>query len=248
MALIFTQSAPDKCVILGTRESLIYPFTAPLWTDIRLGMFLSITNASASDDRTGVAETLPDSTLADLLWIGFKNNSNDTKPGVAGTDFAGLAMNTSFALQNSDIVPSTGGTTTTGTTYWRAYNTGDSNGLSFQILDGATVRLHTAFSGGLNLPQTPLAAGGYSVLVSMRMTRATGTSTSITINTQTSMLNLAYSSTPTIAAIRALLLSTTYTQSSAFAVTIVPDAIFVYWPFNNSRLRIHSIALEQFAP
>ncbi len=251
MGLIYAQTAQDKALILGQRQALIYPFTAPNWTDLRLGLFLSLTDNVNNDSQAGLTESFAEATFADRFWIGFKNNGNDIIPANAGSSFIGaMGGNGSAAMGGSiKVDPSTGGTTTTGTTYWRAYNTVSL--IQAVIWDGVTLLIHPQFlTGGLQvngfyLPQNAGAAGGYSVLMIMRMTRATSIATSITVDN--SGANVAYSSTPTIAAIRALLRTSTYTPSAAQPVTITPDAVYVYWPFFNSRLRIHALVLEKFA-
>jgi hypothetical protein len=250
MALIYTQSAPDKVLTLAIREAFIYPFVSPNWKDLRLGFYASLTNPTADDVHTALTEALPKVDYSDRYFFGFKNNSNDTRPVAAGTSFAGI-MNESGGniTANSVVDPSNDNSTTTGTKYWRARATA---GPEMYKIDGVTKTEGSTFlgggGGGMLFPQDVAAAGGYSVLNIVKLTRPTTTSTSISINNQTgASVNVNFSSAPTVANIRTLLASSSYTMSSGTTLTTVPDALYFYWPFLNSRLRILAIALEKFA-
>ncbi len=228
MATIFAKTPTDKALILGTREALIYPFSSPGWADIRLGIFLSSTNATNNDDTTGLTESFGYSTVADRVWVGFKDNSNDF-PNLTTSNFLGFA--TQQVSQNLSQSALTNAVlwTTPGTSFIYAGTT-KTNGPNVFSAD---------FPGNLY-------PGGYSSLMIIKVTRS-GTTYILSVSNYGNTVNANYSSTPTIAEIRTALRTNTFYSTITATIPQVPDAVFVYWPFYNSKLRIHSIALEKFA-
>lgn len=221
----------EQMLILGTRQGLILPFTAPSWTDLRLSLWLSLTKPAADDDNTSLTEaTLTYINAADQIWIGFKNNSNDTLPSVAGSKFAGLAHNST----NSTLSAS-------GTTSWITDT--ETRGYEWE---GAS---NLAFSSGasLALPGTGLNASTYAQLLIIKLTRPNSSSLAVTAVISGDTANR--TATPTIASARSLsrTVASTWSAGAGTFTTVVPDAIFVYWPYFNSRLRIHAFVLEKFA-
>jgi hypothetical protein len=113
-------------------------------------------------------------------------------------------------------------------------------------------------SGGVNgaslaqhFPQSAGAvAAGYAVLLAIRLTRDHVTSRTITayVKSAGESADMLYSNTPTKELIRDTM------QSWPDSLTIgpaslahVPDAFYFYWPFRNSRLRIHSVGILKAA-
>jgi hypothetical protein len=235
MAKIITKAGSDQTLILGTREGLLYPFTSPNWTDLRLSAWLSLTTGGADDvsPATGVAditniESLPYSTPRDSFWFGFKTNTT-TFPFNAGIVFQGVAFATlggtnSLRRQTNVLV-----------------TTPFCIGISY---DGTTTRQSTnnVFA---NFPSE--SSSGYAVAMIARMTRPTGSSLDIRCSWATFPTG-GFTSTPDIASLRSFTVTNsggvgnTPTTSSA-----APDAVFIYWPWNNSRLRIHAMMVEKYA-
>jgi hypothetical protein len=250
-AIIYQIAGGDKCLILDTRQSFIYPFTAPNWMDLRLGFYLSLCKASNNADITGLAETL--TTIgqpADRFWIGIKQN-NSILPQAAGATFAGYGRTSSpDGSGSSTLVSSDLAVGTTNSNYWRNGTTVNTN--ACWVMNG------TGGSGGagggtgyIHFPQNAGAAGGNATLVMLKFTRATGTSTS-GINCQAyssaSSGDVLFDSVCSIANIRAAFRTTTFTTwNGSGTMNPVPDALFFYWPFSNSKLRIHAVCLEKFA-
>lgn len=253
MALILSKTTTDKCIILSTRQALIYPFVAPGWTDLRLGMFLSVTQLGADDGTSGLAETIITTGIpSDRAWFGFKEN-NDIQPQQAGTHFIGLGSVDGFPDNaTNELLASALFSGAPGTDIWAV----TSRNCVAQQWDGTTWVGATGVSNiiQIKLPQNTINAGGYAGLFMMRLTRASG-STTITNAVYGIVAGAAHSSIilfsndPNIGAIRAQLANigaySPFGQSNNIGT--VPDAIYAYWPFHNSRLRIHAIVLEKFA-
>lgn len=246
------QKSTDKMVVLPVRTSLIYPFTAPNWTDLRIGMFLSATSVSADDDPSALSETLTTTGVpGDRVWLGVKNNDNDTLPTQASTSFIGYGNQVSA----TDTTASSLLQTFNSNSEWRALISGNVGGP--QGWD-ATTRRNYINSAGITMGEyaanDPAALWGY--LFILRLTRPNGSSTSITTNyylvsrASVQVSSLVKSATPTNADIRSKFRSlTSFTEGvlGPDTYTKVPDAVFLYWPFSNSRLRVSSLVVEKFA-
>jgi hypothetical protein len=110
---------------------------------------------------------------------------------------------------------------------------------------------------GPEMSQDPVANGGRASLFMLRMTRTSGSTLTISnfyyANTNRGGTNYAdanvWSNNPTIGLIRTNLRNATWTGVLAAHTFVeeVPSALIFYWPFFNSRLRIHSICIEKFA-
>jgi hypothetical protein len=235
MAKIITKAGTDKTLILGTREGLLYPFSSPNWLDIRLSAWLSLTTGVADDvsPATGVAditniENLPYVTARDAFWFGFKTN-NSTFPLTTGVVFQGATFTVLSGTQS--LRRQTNVLITTPTTGAFAY-------------DGPTARQQTNFVLG-NFPSE--SSSGYAVAMIVRMSRPTTSSLAVQCNWATFPTG-GFTSTPDIASLRSFTVTNSGGPGNAApASSSTPDAVFIYWPFNNSRLRIHAMMVEKYA-
>jgi hypothetical protein len=246
----YAKTAQDKVVVLRVRQWAVYPARAPNWTDLRVGAFLSLTKATAFDDVTGLDETIgaDDRTpiaVSDRYWIGLKT-ANDVLPGgsenVGFIGFSNLGSDNIGSMGRSILSPSNAGTGA-GTQYWWPHNGKDPNA-SVCIVDG---RLPKARSPAGMQQHFPLdLAGGYALVLGLRLLKDNPTSNVFTLQVKTAGGNadMGYSSTPT----KELLLS--FLQAWPPSAQIGPvemrvqvTGLYFYWPFHNSRLRIHSTAV-----
>lgn len=245
--------ADDKLVILNTRAYVRYPFEADNWTDLRIGFFVSLTSTGADNTITGLAETTIGSNLTSDLgyYIGAYSNV-DPLPGelrpstfIGFTNFPGRISVGTGKLLSSDI-----GQGTSNTDFWRPDST-----------------LRVKIYGAIIDQQIPLAtftsaiqphfvqnyagghAPGYATLLGIRMTRPTATSNTLTVQIKSGTLtgDILFSSTPTSALLDSNLAAfpTTVQQVGPVTVQGVPTTLFCYWPFLNSRLRIHAVRVFQ---
>jgi hypothetical protein len=247
-----TGGVNEQNLILGARESFTYPFDSTDWKDLRGGAFLSLTKTSGGttpdDDPTGLAETITNPNVMppqDRCWIGFKT-SDGNLPTNAGTLFIGFSNSAAISHQDpgdsvllsSDI----GIGTATNQYYWRIKNSINSIA-TFAVFDGTT-RLGVLNTGFPHFPQVPASAGGYATFIGIQLLRASSTSKQVTAKVYKSgnSSDMLFSNTPTGDLVISTLDQWTITlvQSSQMTLSAVPDALFFYSPFHNSRLRIHA--------
>jgi len=242
----------DRAIIIDTRKAFIYPFVAPNWRDLRIGFFLSICKATDDHDVTGLAETLVATTPADRMWIGIKQD-NDIKPNTAGTSFCGYsnAQTPDVFSIASKVASSDIGTGTTNSDYWRV--DGSAPGGSHLIAGTTSLRQYDQ-GFRLHFPQNPTNAGGNATMALMRFTRATTSTPSLIMTvfrtaTGTGSYDYLYDSVCSVDTIRAAFHDSlwTYANSATVNTVNIPTALYFYWPFNNSKLRVHALAVEKFA-
>jgi hypothetical protein len=246
MASIIVKGS-DKVLVLATRESLVYPAVVPNWLDVRIGAFVSITKTAADDDPTGLAETVTTTgNQADRLWLGAKENNNAMPHDC---NFFGISNSPGTEASQNTILDSID------TNFrWRAKHATVTNGLIFS--DGTTMTVESTLNPFRTI-QAPASLGGnYATLVLLRMVRSVvGNTVDHFYVAKTNDAGTDYAdagvetATPTIDLIRANFNSATWTEVLAGPkiFTAAPDAFYAYWPFVNSRLRIHAIVVEKFA-
>ncbi len=242
----------DKALVLGNREALVYPFTSPVWRDLRVGFFLSICN-NTETGITGLAESLASvgSNPPDRFWIGVKQNNN-VMPLTAGSTFMGFSNTLVADGASPSVLESCDQNAgTTNANFWQADRGVLGGGTPLWIINGASlVAFATPSLYFIHFPQNAGAAGGNATLILMRLTRASGIATTITFETYLSGFHVdyLYDSVCSLATIRAAFRSAPWNVNHAVGdIVTVPDALFLYWPFLNSRLRCHALAIEKFA-
>jgi len=141
---------------------------------------------------------------------------------------------------------------TSNTNFWRPNNSLKSY-YSFVMMDQLP-RARGGINGAALAQHFPQSAGavaaGYAVLLGMRLTRDTPTSRTITayVKSADQSADMLYSNTPTKELIRDTLQSWPASQMIGPAsLANVPEAFYFYWPFRNSRLRIHSVGILKAA-
>lgn len=252
---VYSKTSPgptEKVVIMGIREGLVQPFDAGAWLDLRIGFLLSICDDTVDDTITGLdPETLGTGTTTPAInkyWIGVRNNGTKF-PGESEVVFAGYTNEFDPMSHKglTTILSSDAAIGTTNSDYWRVKNS-EGDAYSFLISDGNQAR------GGAPSEQQHFVqnfagghAAGYATLSMIRMTRPNASSnvitTTISLGTNTS--DVLYTSTPTKALLQSNLESfpTTVRTIGPTTLSAVPDSLFLYWPFHNSRLRIHCMGI-----
>jgi len=237
----------EKLLILNTRTAHVYPFEVLNWLDLRVGFFLSLTDVTDDDDPTGLAETMGLTGVVpnnNRVWIGVKARRDaQLFPGtfIGFTNFSPTGRGDSV-LASSDI-----GVGTTDANYWRPKNASDPIAL-FGMFDGGNFRRGSVQGIEQHFVQDPTGAGGYAGMLGIRLRRQTTTSRLITATVQTDGAHsgdMLYSNTPSEAVLRGAMESwpSQVQTIGPVELTNVPDALYWYWPFRNSRLRIHSCAV-----
>ena len=261
MAKIYAKGGTEKVIICAVREAHIRQFQATDWTDLRVGFFLSICGASdpADDDvTTGLTETIASSggvPWEDRIIIGLTNRAH-------GSTFVGYSNLPSrgriISLGDSQLVSSDVGITTANTFYWRPKHGSpppDGDKDAVHIIDGGR-SLATAPDGSqMHFIQSDPGAGQYCTLFGLRLTRDNATSRSKIITMEVKKTSGGHSSdilftdTPTNALAQSELESfpTTVNTLGPIELAYELDTFFLYWPFHQSRLRIHEIAIVKVA-
>jgi hypothetical protein len=251
----------DQTLILSTRTQIIYPFEAPGWTDLRVGFLLSVTGAQPADDDpvTGVAENIvmhaDGRGPQDRYWIGLKDRGTSL-PKNTGTRFVGysnasgedatIELVGDSSLSTSDIAVGTANNF-----FWRPNNSS-----GFQRSGGIWQDFHprTLSTDGVqqHFARVPASAGGYATLLALRITRPDPASNTITVRVPHMSFRSAdvlFTNTPTLDLLLDNLRNfpTTVQQWGPNGLSAVPDALYCYWPFSNSRLRIHALGIYRQA-
>lgn len=249
---IFLKGGTEKTLIMAVREALTQRFQATDWVDLRVGFFLSVTQAGADDTITGLAETIgieprPRMQIMDYFYIGI---------AVPGICFMGYTNRPTgpVLIGSSKLVSSDQNVGTTNTNFWRPRNE-LRNHFTLMILDQNIVRATSSDGSQLHLPQNTGGAGGYATLIGMRFQRddARGRANIIRMSVKTSYPNyngdILYNSDPSKSILENNLegFPTTVQQLGPVEMSQVPDSLFVYWPWFNSRLRIHSAGIVKAA-
>lgn len=240
----------DKTLILDTRASYLQQFVAVNWTDLRLTMSLSLTAQSANDQQSGLAELYGTPGDGNHAYIGFKSSDGLLPPS---TNFWGISSNLigqpATAAQLYDQGPGS------------YYQLGNSNGIVFStLLSNGTTKLNNNIGtvSGPRFYEGASPATLYATVISLRMRRNDPTLSLVTtlealltggnFNDNQGSVPPTFVSDTTIPTLRATTAAATFTQLlGPFTFTSVPDAIYLFWPFANSRLRLHSVVLEKYA-
>ena len=254
----YQKTVDDRAIILNPRAFYAHPFLAPDWTDLRVGFFLSLTDKT-NDDQTfpsggsgspgDLAETITNPAAlqsADRYWLGVI----DTVTGGTFVGFTNVGSQIPDREGNSTLVASDAGIGT-GTAFWRPGNSRDGR-YSAAIFDGGR-KLTTNAVDNLqqHFPQDAgTVAAGYAVLLGLQLLRDNKTSRNITlrIKSSTHSADMLYSNAPTKELIHTSLDPwPASVQLGPVSVSNVPSAFYFYWPWHNSRLRVHSLGLLRAA-
>ena len=254
MAKIYSKGGTEKVIINAVREAHLRQFQATDWTDLRVGFFLSITDDTADDTTSGLSETISNPNGV-LNWVRIGVTDRAT-----GTTFCGYsnvpAGSRPISTADSKLVTSDVGITTANAFYWRPSHSspppnGDIDAVHFIEQDRV---IATAGDGSQpHFIQADPGAGEYCTFLGLRFTRPNSTTRAKIITMQvkrgTHSGDMLFTNTPTNAIAEAQLESfpTTVNTLGPIELAHVPDTFLFYWPFHNSRLRIHEVALVKSA-
>ncbi len=145
--------------------------------------------------------------------------------------------------------------------YCDSYPPGSDGGYAVLGIDGGV------FSGSgsnenigrLEFPAAATVADGYAGFFVLKLTRATPTTLNCLMQVQFPHLPVSgivdgtlFSNDPTLASIRAALRSTAFDLAFRqwgphLSSPTVLEALYFYWPFYSSNLKIHAVVIEKFA-
>jgi len=250
MAVIYWKTPTEYCLVLGSREALIYPFNLGDWNEIRISYFLSMT--SVSNLNAAWADEVVYGSLTNYKQAGFWGikDSGTIFPTQTGSVFIGHGRRSSSTVVNeANIVTESIVCAQQGGNYTYA---------SFN--SGTTGYMPQANVLPIQLSSTANSVGttSYGSFFSQKIVRTRdgpGGKTGVYYS-QYVEKNIAAPYDATTTRIKAL--NTTYTQyltgywTTDFTVngdnnTQFPNSIFIYLPFFYSRLRLHTIVVEKIS-
>lgn len=253
MAEIYSKSG-EHVLILGVREAFVQPFEATDWLDLRVGFFISVTDDTGDDTITGLSEDIGATDATPLAWtdrvsIGIAGGPSPANFVFCGFTNAGVGR-TDPSPGKSQLVSSDASGGTTNSNYWRVDNSRNARYAS-QIIQNNVTRAAGGNGERLHFAQANIGTGGpagYAGLFALRFTRsdARGRARIITMQVKHDPGCLIYSDTPTNDILEAQLESFPTSSINTLGpveVSHVPDTFSLFWPFHNSRLRIHSMGL-----
>lgn len=239
MATIYQKTVSDKTVILAPREMEVRPFDVGLWTELRLGMYISGV-ASSGDNTDSAAESVTLSSAADRIAFGIKDTATNDLPGFGAALFLGAVTETAststssatkFDSGNNDRVSAAGYHDTT-------------------LVGGAFAQ---TLGPLLNFPSAAGATGycGFACLKFVITNRGAATqSVAISAANTTPIAGTDYSAT----ALRLLMNGATFgtpvsiAWNTGAAARTIPDAAYVRMPFYSNRLRVSAMRGIRYAP
>lgn len=234
----------DKTAILGTRATLLQKFEAPNWSDLRLAILFSATKESDPNDPTGLAEAIGSAGEDNnQVYLGFKQ-ADSLFP--RSTNF--------FGISTQQATPAGATTLSDGGDFLQWTNSGGKN---IYASNGTTRQNETAGTTSPRVQDKIVSPtySGYQTLIILRMLRLDPTlelvdSLEVGGADVPGYLDdgVPFKNNLSITNIRSIVAAAAYTSFlGPFSFTKAPDAIFMYWPWVNSRLRVHGYVLEQYA-
>lgn len=251
MATKFTKDGTDGTIAFAVREFLPQGFSAPGWTDLRVGFLVSVCPAADVDPAspiTGLTETIgteprPLLDSSDRYFIGVLDR-------VTGQTFLGFSNRspgrTERTMGTSRLVSSDAGIGTSNSDFWRPEN-GVNTAASLQIVDNHATRAFARDGSQIHFVQNVTNAGGYATLLMLRLQRqdAQGRAKTVSVSTKCDVVNhsgdILFTNTPTEDLLETNLQTMPDTVQLLGPVELSqePSAIYVYWPFHDSRIRLH---------
>lgn len=257
MAKIYLQGGTEHTLINGVREAHYRQFQATDWTDLRIGFFLSLTRATPDEDPTALGQTItgsPGLPFSDRVQIGVIDHAGSgVFLGYSNLPGRGRTISTGDSiLASSDI-----GIGTTNARYWRPKNgrpTGEWDAV--HIINGG-ISVATATDGSqMHFVQDVTTANGgspaYCTLFMLRLRRdnATNRARIITMEVKKATSSghssdILFNSDPSLTVLEAQLeaFPTNVSILGPVELSQVPDMLSFYWPFSNSRLKIHAVGI-----
>jgi hypothetical protein len=250
---VYQKTPADRVVILNPRGWYFQPFIAPDWVDLRIGFFLSLTDA-VNDDLTfgtpgagDLSETIANpGTLesTDRYWMGVIGSVKAGTSSFIG--FNNMGQKFPDSTGDTTLVSSDAGVGTSNTNFWRVGNSSN-NTWAAVIMDNGTNYTTPLDNLQQHFPQNAATVGaGYAVMHGLQLLRDNAQSKTIRCNIKSSAksADMLYSNVPTKELLHATMENWPVSQQlGPVTLSAVPTAFYFYWPFRKSRLRIHSLGV-----
>ncbi len=251
MALIYQKFGADQLLLLDSREALVYPFNVGNWSEIRCAVAVSFTDTSGNNNIPPTT-TIPTNSPKNAFHFGLKNSGQQFILG-ANCSFWGYSTLGKAAGSNATCFVNNGGGSTAITV--------QDDAAGYYIFTNNT----TCFASGQN--------GGVGFQTAQPLSSQTGTTNFAVINGLKFILNgNTYNGTffsdnannqagTNVVDITGMRLAAAslghnagggtgfWTSNGTITGTALPapNALFIYMPFFDIRMRIHALLIESYA-
>lgn len=243
-----------QMLILDPRERFIYPFNLGDYSEIRFGMYFSATAATGDNATVSANDWSTKRSARDSVYIGFCNfNTGLLLPLQTGFDFIGCAA---LGDQTCGITVQS-----VSDSYIRLGAVGNGNGQVFLAdTTGAvtTPGILTVSDAIARFPTNSVGFANYAGMFGLQLgisganlcsMRAFGNNVTYTTNPSLTNLRTDVSTLGQGTSSLSSVVTGYYTSGGTNNnnVMMKPNAIFIYTPQFNSRLRIHALVVERYA-
>lgn len=270
-----TVSGYDQCLILNTKESILYPLPDELknWKELRIGFNMTLTSGEHPNARAFSDKIIKTNTsYSDSFYFGLKTN-NSLLPFQDGCAFIGLGHKTGLAYVSVEKDGSPDNNT--------MFNTAPGvNNIPFLMGSGEEYKNYIYVGSAPESDNSKL--NGYGFFAPLNYMPSSGApfapfclriikqDNTIQMQQARSVSNTnagQYTKDNSITGLRNFMnqfgLDSTYTyyqQNNKFTYfpftndmtsggypVPIPDALFIYWPYGNTKLRVHNFCVEKYA-
>lgn len=269
-----TVSGYDQCLILDPKESILYPLPKELqdWKEIRIGFNMTLTSGENPNAQAfGSPLKKTNTSYGDSFYFGLKTNNN-LLPFQNGCAFIGLGhktgIDTSLTFFNNDLNSFCIFSEDSNGTISFLIGSGEEYKNYRQYYSAPAVNPGSNLGYGLFNGPIPMSGSGSPFApfaikikkqnntylmsqarsVNNNLTKITTNDNSITglrnfMNTFGMNENYIYVQKSNVNTYVPL---TNDMTSGGYPVP-TPDALFIYWPYANTKLRIHNFCVEKYA-
>ncbi len=250
MATIFQKTTTGQCLVLDTRESLTYPFNLGDWSEIRVGVELSMVTINSGNgfNTPYYTETASSNSYNNSFFMGFRDTGSIFPNTVSGTYIGFVPMNNfpiNVITNNQRIERTTNSNTPMG------YISGGTTYIT--TLDNNSRCVYVGSQSAVTGSSLYAAQHGFRVQIQNKGT--TGQRMLLdTFNNTTTYV------TPNASGLRSFMSAMTNTTSGIYcyltaggpsggqgAALDFPNAFFIYNPFLGNLIRIHTLEIEKYA-
>lgn len=238
MAYIYSKNS-GHCWIIGPQESIIYPFQLGIFQEIRWGGFFSLVSGGSGNFNTPFSAVTGNLTAPITnFYMGLKD-SGSALPGTPGATFVGVTKK--LTDTQYQITPTILGFSTTTAGAGHFITTDASGGVNFFNAQTQNPISITVATGDTNFGSFwGIAFGLQNNIFSGMVIYDTAFYTDVSTGNLSRLVN-----TPPLVSNFITGFYTTGASNSTNNL-IVPKAIYIYFPYPNNQLRIHSLDIELF--
>lgn len=241
---IYLKSGTDQQLVVQPRCSFTRAFNVGTWTTLLMGFYIQATTASNINADVTTLENLTVNSPKDAFYVGLRNSASTAFPLTTGCQFIG-AIPQNYQTAGAESAQISYGAPN------NSIGTASSHILAVGLNDASVVGGGTyptyQISAANQVAPAATTASNYNGLFMMKfvVVNAGLASQSVSVSSLLTTVNAPY----TTDALRASLLGAGYGASVSIAwnsggvALPIPDAMYMYWPFYNSRMRYSAVEL-----